>query len=242
MCGRFVGSFTMGDLLDEIGLATASVGLAIPQDGRETVLCDDFNVAPTRLVPVVRVDGDGIVVEAMRWGLVPAWAKEMPRGQALVNARSETVHEKPTFRNLVRGHRCLVPMNGFYEWDRSDARHKVPYFVPRLDGHLMLCLALWSRPSILEGLATCAVLTKESGSDLSHIHDRSPVQVDAAAAIGWLTGEEDVDTVIVKPAPVLGPRRVSDAVNSVRNNGAHLIEEATDGDKTDGSTFGPLFG
>ncbi len=231
----------MGALLDEIGPAAVAAGLSRPEMSADTVLCDDFNVAPTRLVPVVRVDGDEIIVEAMRWGLVPTWAKEPPKGQALVNARSETVREKPTFRNLVRGNRCLVPMNGFYEWDRSDPHHKKAYFVPRRDGHLMLCLSLWSRPSILDGLATCAVLTKESGADLSDIHDRSPVQVDATTAIGWLTGDEDVDTVVAAAAPSLAPRRVSDSVNSVRNNGPHLIDpwpEAGEGTK---ESLGPLF-
>lgn len=241
MCGRFVGSFTMGALLDEIGAASASAGLAVPDVARETVLCADFNVAPTRLIPVIRLEDDALVMEAMRWGLVPSWAKEIPNGQALVNARSETVHEKPTFRNLVRGNRCIVPMSGFYEWDRSDPRRKVPYFVPRRDGHLMLCLSLWSRPPILDGLATCAVLTKGSHTDLVHIHDRSPVQVDSTVAIRWLTGEEDIDMALATPAPVLEPRRVSDSVNSVRNNGAHLIEAVTEHDDVSGSSLGPLF-
>ena len=231
----------MGALLDEIGSVAVAAGLSLPEVSADTVLCDDFNVAPTRLVPVVRVEGDEIIVEAMRWGLVPTWAKEQPKGQALVNARSETVREKPTFRNLVRGNRCLVPMNGFYEWERSDPRDKKPYFVPRRDGHLMLCLSLWSRPSILDGLATCAVLTKESGADLARIHDRAPVHVDATTAIGWLTGDEDVDTVIAAAAPTLEPRRVSDSVNSVRNNGPHLVDAVTEGDDDRSSSLGPLF-
>lgn len=241
MCGRFVGSFTMGALLDEIGPSAMAAGLSLPDVGLDTVLSDDFNVAPTRLVPVVRIEAQSLVVEAMRWGLIPTWAKDVPKGQALVNARSETVHEKPSFRNLVRGHRCLVPMNGFYEWDRTDPRRKVPYYVPRSDGHLMLCLSLWSRPSILEGLATCAVLTRESGDDLAHIHDRSPVQVDASSAIGWLTGDEDMLSVLAMHRPVLRPRRVSDAVNSVRHNGPHLIAAETQKHDADTPTLGPLF-
>lgn len=231
----------MDELLEEIGPAATAAGLSVARNDENVVLSDDYNVAPTRLVPVVRLDGDRIVVEAMRWGLVATWAKEPPTGQALVNARSETVHEKPTFRNLVTRHRCLVPMNGFYEWDRSDPRHKVPYFVPRLDGHLMMCLSLWSRPAVLDGLATCAVLTKQSGPDLAHIHDRSPVQVDPETAIGWLTGDEDVATVVGMSAPRLGPRRVSDLVNSVRNNGPHLVDEVSPNDGSEGSALGPLF-
>lgn len=242
MCGRFVGSFTLGALVDEISTAAGSRKLSLPGGDRSTILCDDFNVAPTRLVPVVRLDGDALVIEAMRWGLVPTWAKEVPTRQPLVNARSETVHEKPTFRHLLREHRCIVPMNGFYEWDRTDPRRKIPYFVPRADGHLLLCASLWSRPAILDGLASCAVMTRESRDDLSAIHDRCPVHVEAGAALDWLTGADEVNDLVDQDPPQLAPRRVSDDVNSVRNNGPHLLDPVSTSSEESPSPLGPLFG
>lgn len=241
MCGRFVGTFTLGALIDELSLAAESANVSLPVGDASVLLCDDYNVAPTRLVPALRLDGDRLVLEAMRWGLVPTWAKELSKGQALVNARSETVHEKPTFRNLVRGNRCIVPMNGFYEWDRSDPRHKVPYYVPRDDGRLLLCVALWSRPTIMDGLATCALLTKQSESDLVSIHDRSPVHVDAERALDWLTSTGGVGEMVADHAPRLRPHRVSDLVNSVRNNGPNLIEPVSGHREDDKRELGPLF-
>lgn len=241
MCGRFVGSFTLGALVDELSVAAAEHGLSLPVGDRTMLLNDDHNVAPTRLVPVVRRDGDALVVEAMRWGLVPSWAKEVPKSQPVVNARSETVHEKPMFRNLVREHHCIVPMNGFYEWDRSDPKRKVPYFVPRGDGRLMLCASIWNRPAVMDGLATCAVLTMQSNEDLVAIHDRVPVQVDADSAMAWLTGDADVPDLVGGDAPRLDPRAVSDAVNSVRNNGPQLLEPVVERRHDVDSGFGPLF-
>jgi putative SOS response-associated peptidase YedK len=211
----------------------------MPRLDKDELLMNDFNVAPTRLVPALVLDGGGLNVLKPRWGLVPSWAKEVRSSSPLVNARSETIHEKPSFRDLIAGNRCIVPMNGFYEWDRSDARHKRPYFVPREDGHLMLCLGLWSRPKVLEGLESVAILTTSSGDDLAAIHDRAPVQVDASVAVEWLINNDDPLTCLTIERPRLAPRPVSSAVNSVRNNGPHLIEP---GELQDPSPDGPLFG
>lgn len=237
MCGRFVASFSVEELLNEISEAAHAADLILPiVEGPQTV-ADDFNVAPTRLVPALRCEGSQIVIEAMRWGLIPSWAKEIPRGQALINARSETIHEKPSFRNLIPRHRCIVPMTGFYEWDRTDPRSKVPYFIPRRDGRLILSLAVWSRPSLLLGTASCAILTKDSHSDMREIHDRSPAQVLAQDAIQWMTNDEDPLGVLRASNPALAPYRVSSAVNSVRNVGRHLIDEV----HVQEDSAGPLF-
>lgn len=238
MCGRFVGSFTMDDLLAEIGGEATGAGVGLDPSVTELPAVRDWNVAPTRIIPVLRVEHGLVTVEPMRWGLVPSWAKEPPTGRALVNARSETVHEKPSFRNLVAGHRCIVPMNGFYEWDRPPSGRKTPYYVPRADGRLLLCLAVWSRPQVMEGLATCAVLTRESAEDLADIHDRAPVHVDAVDAVRWLIDDEHPLGVLSAQAPLLAPYEVSSDVNSVRNNGEHLLVAVGDADVSDGPLFG----
>lgn len=205
--------------------------------GIDTVLVGDmplfanWNVAPTQMIPVLRggVDTGTVELEAMRWGLVPSWSKDPSKGAPLINARSETVTEKPSFRNLVSRHRCMIPMNGFYEWDRSDGRNKTPYFVSRTDGRLMWALGLWSRPGVLDGLATVTMLTCRSTGELAKIHDRSPLQVDVDVAFEWACAEiPPLDVLEEPPLSDVAPRRVDKAVNSIRNNGPHLLDALSD--------------
>lgn len=225
MCGRFVGNFNVDDLLAELGGALDSAGIEFTVPDFDGPLLRNFNVAPTHAVPVVRMDGDRAVVDVVRWGLVPVWSKDPSVGSKMINARSETVTEKPSFRGLVPGHRCIIPMSGFYEWDRSDPRNKVPYYVTRADGHLMLGAGIWSdSPMVVEG-RTCALLTRDSITDLSAIHDRSPVEFHAEEAVEWISAPD-------APLGLFGPdhqprfrvQRVSTRVNSVRNNDPGLVE------------------
>jgi len=198
----------------------------------EMPLFANWNVAPTQMIPVVRPSAEGALeVEPMRWGLVPSWSKDPGKGAPLINARSETITEKPSFRNLVPHHRCMIPMTGFYEWDRSDNRNKVPHFVARRDGRLMWALGLWSRPAVLDGLATVTMLTCESVDDLAEIHDRSPVQVEITDAIDWTRAElPPLGLLEGPPLCEVSVRRVDKAVNSIRNNGPHLIDHVVDED------------
>jgi putative SOS response-associated peptidase YedK len=238
MCGRFVGSFSVGDLLDEIASEAASAAVGLPDIDSDRMLLDSFNVAPTTDIPVFSVGDGQLEIFSARWGLIPSWAREVKPGQPLVNARSETVHEKPSFRDLIARNRCIVPMSGFYEWDRRDPRAKKPYYVPREDGRLMLCLGLFSRPKILDGGASVAILTTNSDDDLAPIHDRAPVQVDAATAITWLTDDEDPLSCVIGPMPRLAPYPVSPAVNSVRSNSSDLISPFRETASSDGPLFG----
>lgn len=225
MCGRFVGHFSLEDLLSELDGALADHEVAKVEGSMP--LFENFNVAPTQVIPVLRAndEGVGLTVEPMRWGLVPSWSKDPRSGSPLINARAETVTEKPSFRNLVGGHRCVIPMTGFYEWDRTDPKNKVPYFVPRADGHLMLALGLWNRPTIMEGTATVTMLTCASTGELARIHDRSPVHSDASHALDWIL-EASPPMMLCNPdsLPPVRPRRVSRRVNSIRNNGPKLLE------------------
>lgn len=225
MCGRFVGRFSFDDLTAEIVPLLSDLG-----GGRllgEMESFENYNVAPTQLVPVLRAGSErpDVEVEMMRWGLVPNWSKDPRTGQPLINARSETVTEKPSFRNLVPRHRCAIPMTGFYEWDRSDPGRKVPYFVARTDGRLMWSIGLWNRPAVLEGRASATMLTCASTGPLADIHDRSPVHLAIEDALTWVLAEHPPLGLVGAPEiPQVTPRRVSERVNSIRHNGPELLD------------------
>ena len=224
MCGRFVGAFNATDLIKELSLAVSKTELVLDVSDSDTLFAPNYNTAPTHLVPILRMEEQKIVVDAMQWGLVPTWSKDPNVGSKMINARSETVTEKPSFRNQVSRHRCIIPISGFYEWDRSDPKTKVPYYVTREDGHLMLVAGIWASSPALEGRHTFSLITRESVDDLLHIHNRSPVELTSYDALEWMSNE-------VAPlelfSPVHQPRfatlRVSTRVNSVRNNDASLI-------------------
>ena len=226
MCGRFVGAFSAEVLMDEMSeaLLGANMTIAFVDDG--PLFAPNYNTAPTHTVPILRHEESLVVIDPMQWGLVPSWSKDPSVGSKMINARSETITEKPSFRQSVPGRRCIIPMSGFYEWDRSDPKRKVPYFVTREDGGLMLVAGIWTPSPALEGRHTFSLITRESVDDLSHIHSRSPVELHAEDALEWMCNPVPPLELF---APDLQPRfvarKVSTMVNSVRNNSASLLEE-----------------
>ena len=226
MCGRFVGAFSAEVLMDEMSeaLSAAHMTIAFVDDG--PLFAPNYNTAPTHTVPILRHEESLVVIDPMQWGLVPSWSKDPSVGSKMINARSETITEKPSFRQSVPGRRCIIPMSGFYEWDRSDPKRKVPYFVTREDGGLMLVAGIWTPSPALEGRHTFSLITRESVDDLSHIHSRSPVELHAEDALEWMCNPVPPLELF---APDLQPRfvarKVSTMVNSVRNNSASLLEE-----------------
>jgi len=225
MCGRFVGAFSAKDLLDELSIAILETDLVFDPVANEKLFSANYNTAPTHSVPILRLDEKNIIVDSMQWGLVPTWSKDPNVGSKMINARSETITEKPSFRNQVPRHRCIIPISGFYEWDRTDPKKKVPYYVTREDGHLMLVAGIWASSPALEGRHTFSLITRESIDDLSHIHNRSPVELTSDDALAWMTN-------VVAPLELFSPdhqprfsaRPVSTLVNSVRNNDASLLD------------------
>ncbi len=189
-----------------------------------------WNMAPTQDAPVVRLGSEGQrQLAMMRWGLVPSWAKEIEIGARMINARRETVAEKPPFRAAFRSRRCLIPADRFYEW-RTEAGHKQPYRVVRKDRAPFAFAGLWE---IWEGrgegspLETFTILTTGANEAIAHIHHRMPVMLfDRAAFATWLEGDgetagrltEAVDPAVIEAYPV--DRRVG----NVRNDAAGLIE------------------
>ena len=224
MCGRFVGAFSTTDLVEELFLAVSKTDLVLDVSDSDTLFAPNYNTAPTHLVPILRMEEQKIVVDAMQWGLVPTWSKDPNVGSKMINARSETITEKPSFRNQVPCHRCIIPISGFYEWDRSDPKRKVPYYVTREDGQLMLVAGIWASSPALEGRHTFSLITRESVDDLLYIHNRSPVELTSHDALEWMSQTvAPLELFSPEHQPRFATLRVSTRVNSVRNNDASLI-------------------
>src|SRR4051812_41205592 len=132
-----------------------------------------YNIAPSQMIPVVVQDGDGREIRLMKWGLVPHWAKDEKIGFRMINARSETVDEKPGFRDSFKSRRCVIPASGFYEWRKLD---KQPFWFAPYEGLFSFCglWAQWKKPDgkILE---SCTILTTDANDAVAPVHDRMPV-------------------------------------------------------------------
>jgi putative SOS response-associated peptidase YedK len=219
MCGRFVRSFSTAELIDE--LERVSTAVSVVNAG----LAANYNVAPSTLIDVLYCSDRSLQLDAFQWGFVNSMSTKESGSALLINARSETAHVKPTFRSLVAQQRCLIPMDGFYEWQRNGPK-PVPYFVSRSDGNRMWVGGLYrqrisqtQQPAGQKSVAEVVLLTKNSLPDLSHIHDRSPVHLQLSDGISWLldTSKSVQDLQACDP-PVLQSWSVSIDVNSVRNN------------------------
>jgi putative SOS response-associated peptidase YedK len=225
MCGRFVGAFSAEVLMEEMSEALSVANMTIALVADDPLFAPNYNTAPTHTVPILRHEESVVVVDPMQWGLVPAWSKDPSVGSKMINARSETITEKPSFRQSVPGRRCIIPMSGFYEWDRSDPKRKVPYFVTRADGHVMLVAGIWTPSPALEGRHTFSLITRESVDDLSHIHSRSPVELHADDALEWMCNPvPPLELFQPEIQPRFVARKVSTLVNSVRNNSESLLD------------------
>jgi len=187
------------------------------------------NIAPTQPIPVVIVENGIRHFRLMRWGLLPAWVKDPRKFTLLINARSETVLDKPAFRNAIRRRRCLIPADGYYEWQGSE-KPKRPYFIYRRDGAPIGLAGLaetWVGPNG-EELDTVAIVTAPAGADLSVLHHRVPATIAASDFERWLDCSDDSaeGVVALLTAPAEGEfvwHEVSTRVNRVANDDAQLI-------------------
>jgi putative SOS response-associated peptidase YedK len=234
MCGRYASTKNPATLAVEFDALDATDGAAPGAD---------YNVAPTK--PVLAVvtrhprdpdgnpDPDRTVrsIRVMRWGLVPHWAKDPKSGSRMINARAESAATKPAFRDALARRRCLLPADGWYEWQRSDAR-KQPFFITPVNDSGLALAGLWSSwrgPDTEAPLVTCAVLTTDAVGPLTEIHDRMPLILPAQAWQAWLDPDfADPGELLAPPASelvdALELRPVSTAVNNVRRDGPELVE------------------
>ncbi|OLP17339.1 hypothetical protein BST81_16175 [Leptolyngbya sp. 'hensonii'] len=176
MCGRFTLSPSPEVLAEVFQLA------AVPD------LSPRYNIAPTQSIAAILQTESGRYCKLLRWGLIPAWAKDPQMGARLINARSETVAEKPSFRSAFRQRRCLIPADGFYEWQRTKTG-KQPFYFRMQDGSPFAFAGLWERwqgNGTTEAINTCTILTTEANSLLKPIHDRMPVILQPQDYATWL--------------------------------------------------------
>jgi putative SOS response-associated peptidase YedK len=230
MCGRFVSASPP----DEIARYFDAVPDTAVVEGSDSQRGANYNVAPTTDVFAVLVDGGVRALETLHWGLVPFWAKDPSVGNRMINARSETLAEKASYKNAFRKRRCIIPADGFYEWKKVPGRKtKQPMFIHRADGEPLAFAGLWevwrntANPD--EELRSCTIITASANDKIAEIHDRMPVILPPSAWETWLAPEvDDLDLLgsFLVPAPteLLDLYPVSTEVNNVRNKGPHLLD------------------
>ena len=242
MCGRYASSRKPEDLVEEFEIRTSKV---------DEALAPDYNVAPTKPVYAVmerspsprdaeEQEPPERQLRVLTWGLVPSWAKDPSIGNRMINARMETVAEKPAYKRAFAKRRCLLPADGYFEWypteqlTASGKPRKQPYFI-RPQDHGVLAMAglyeIWRDPSKDDDaddrfLWTCTVITTEAEDDVGHIHDRMPLMVERDRWADWLDPRIAGDTGLLVPAAPgqLEAYPVSTLVSNVRNNGPELLE------------------
>ncbi|UPU37845.1 SOS response-associated peptidase [Geomonas paludis] len=218
MCGRFSADVSAEVLLQTFNLS------GLP------VINPRYNVAPTQQVAVVREGADGgNRLDLLHWGLIPAWAKERTIAYKMINARSETLLEKPSFRQAYKYRRCVVPASGFYEW-RHEGKAKLPHYIRIRDGLPMLFAGLWESWKSPEGevVESFTILTTAANKLLESIHERMPVILHPAECGRWLdrsvTNTSGLATLFQPyPADLLEMWQVSPLVNTVKHHSYELI-------------------
>ena len=242
MCGRYASSRKPEDLIEEFEVVDSRI---------QQPLAPDYNVAPTKEVYAVvqrppSRDSDEPPqrqLRTLRWGLVPSWAKDPSIGNRMINARMETVAEKPAFKRAFAGRRCLLPADGYFEWyptshlTLAGKPAKQPFFIRPADGGILAMAGLyeiWRDPTRDEDDPerfrwTCTVLTTQAEDAVGHIHDRMPLMVEPERRAAWLdpglSSKEELLSLLVPAAPGrLEAHPVQMLVNNVRNNGPELLE------------------
>ncbi|SOJ53823.1 Putative SOS response-associated peptidase YedK [Mycobacterium simulans] len=240
MCGRFAVTTDPALLAEKIR--------AIDETTESGAAAPNYNVAPTDTVATVVTrhsepdDEPTRRVRLMRWGLIPQWTKPGPdgspdtKGPLLINARADKVATSPAFRNSAQRKRCLVPMDGWYEWqanaDSAKKAAKAPFFIHRDDGGLV-CLAglwtVWKPTKAAKPLLSCTIITTDAVGELAKIHDRMPLMLAEKDWDAWLNPDAPLDPeLLIRPPDVrdIELRQVSTLVNRVGNNGPELLEPA----------------
>jgi putative SOS response-associated peptidase YedK len=245
MCGRFAVTTDPAALAEKIqALDESRAARAAESAG------PNYNVAPTtKITTVVRRhdepdDEPTRRVRLMRWGLVPPWAKTgsdgapESKGPQLINARAEKVTTSPAFRSSAKSKRCLVPMDGYYEWranpdtEAGKKARKTPFYLHRADGEMLFMAGLWSvwkSDKDATPLLSCTIITTDAVGELAEIHDRMPLIVPERDWDRWLDPDAAADLeFLAAPPDVRGieMREISTLVNNVRNNGPELLEPA----------------
>lgn len=210
MCGRFTLRTPTVDLVRIFDLV------------RAVEMPSRYNIAPTQPVAAIRRTDEGRVLDLLHWGLIPSWADDPAIGNRMINARAETLAEKPAFRAALKQRRCLIPADGFYEWKKTGPRSKQPYHITALDGRPLAFAGLWEHwRGDARTIESCTIITGEPNELLAEIHDRMPVILDESDYDRWLdprTGRDELQTLLAPcPTDHLVMHPVSTLVNNPRN-------------------------
>jgi putative SOS response-associated peptidase YedK len=217
MCGRFTLRTPASVLVSQFAL---DLGLQLPLR---------YNIAPTQQVAVIRSADGARQLAMMKWGLIPSWADDPKIGYSLINARSETVAEKPSFRSAMKSRRCLIPADGFFEWQK-EGKKKLPIYFRRPDDQPFAFAGLWERWSkAAEPVESCTILTTSANALVRPFHDRMPVILSPNDYNAWLdpqTTDAEKLRYLFEPCHVeeLTAYPVNPVVNSARHEGADCIE------------------
>jgi putative SOS response-associated peptidase YedK len=223
MCGRFTLRTPARDLVEIFELL------------REPDLSPRYNVAPTQNVAVVRQDGKSRELSMMRWGLVPSWSKDPKAGPPLINARSETIATKPSFRTAFKRRRCLIPADGFYEWQKkADSKTKIPHYIRMAKDRAFAFAGLWECWHGNDGSAldSCTIVTTDANDLMRPLHDRMPVILPEENFAQWLDPKNEnvpeLEALLRPYAPSeMTAFPISTLVNSPRNERPECILQAS---------------
>ena len=221
MCGRYTLKATSEQILAEFKAAR--------KQGEE--LRERFNIAPAQIIPAVRQSSDSPELADFKWGLIPSWAKDAAIGNRMINARAESLLEKPSFRNAFRSRRCIIPSSGFYEWKREGDKGKQPFYFYLKDKPLFGFAGLWEEwtdKETGEPLESCTIITTKANEVLEPVHDRMPVILKPEDYDEWLDPKNaDTDDLqeLLKPFPSkeMSSHAVSRQVNSPTFDSPELI-------------------
>lgn len=215
MCGRYTLAMTYEELAEELGVGI-DPALAEAYQPR-------YNIAPTTGNLVLREHADRLELMPARFGLVNFWAKDLSGAAKQINARAETLREKPSFRDAFEQRRCIVPADGFYEWQQSGPMSKTPFWFHPSEGKLLRFAGIyetWKDKATGHKLRTFAIVTTAANDVVGAVHDRMPVLIAAGDARVWLTGAPDDAYALLRPAPneALAVQRASSRVGNVKND------------------------
>lgn len=222
MCGRYASARSVDDIAAAFGISGDDV---------DEVPAPDWNIAPTKPVPVVLCHDDRRVLTVLRWGLVPSWASDPSVGPRMINARLESLADKPAFRDALAARRCLVPADGWYEWTSRPDGSRQPHYLAPPDGRVLAFAGLWETWWDGEGrpLRTMTIVTGPAPPDLQGVHDRAPVVVPDGDWYDWLDPDRRDVTGLLRSTPpgTVVPRPVGDEVGNVAANGPQLVDPVT---------------
>lgn len=217
MCGRFAVTLPHDAMAQLFNAAPANDLPDVPS----------YNTCPTTQIHVVQ-SGARRLLRPMRWGFIPHWYEKPSGGPLLINARAETIAQKPAFRDACRSRRCLIPCSGFYEWTKDTDGNRLPWYIRRADGQPMVFAGIWQDWGTgSEQMRSCAMVTIGANTPMRSIHHRMPVILEQQTWGKWL-GEEGFGAAsLMHPAPdeILQFHRVSTDINSNRSVGPDLIKE-----------------